>query len=66
MSKAKLVVRCPTCAKPVPWGPDSPERPFCSARCRQIDFGDWATERHRVPGEPAMDETDPEADPEGY
>lgn len=65
MSGATLVVRCPSCGKPVTWGPASPERPFCSARCRQLDFGDWAAERHRIPGEPAdgppRSETDPEA-----
>ncbi len=66
MSGATLVVRCPTCTKPVAWGPEFPERPFCSVRCRQIDFGDWAGERHRIPGEPALDDADPEADPEGY
>lgn len=57
VSGATLVVRCPNCAKPVTWGPASPHRPFCSARCRQLDFGDWAGERHRIPGEPAQDET---------
>lgn len=52
MSETALIVRCPTCRKPVAWGPRSPERPFCSPRCRQIDLGDWAAERHRIPAEP--------------
>lgn len=30
---------------------DSPHRPFCSARCKSIDFGDWALENHRIEGE---------------
>ena len=30
-------------------------RPFCSKRCQQIDFGDWATESFAIAGEPALD-----------
>ena len=26
-------------------------RPFCSERCKNIDLGDWASERYRVPTE---------------
>jgi len=25
-----------------------PYRPFCSRRCKDIDFGDWAMERHAI------------------
>lgn len=45
-------VACPNCGAPVPWGPASPFRPFCSERCRLIDLGDWFDERHRIPGPP--------------
>lgn len=31
--------------------PDFPQRPFCSDRCRLIDLGAWADERHRIAGE---------------
>ena len=55
MSETALIVRCPTCRKAVAWGPRSPERPFCSARCRQIDLGEWAAERHRIPAEPGAE-----------
>jgi len=44
---------CPTCQKVISWSDDFPHRPFCSARCKQIDFGDWATERFSIVGEPA-------------
>lgn len=27
--------------------------PFCSARCQQIDLGNWLGERYVVPGSPA-------------
>ena len=48
-------VTCPTCARSVIWGPESPFRPFCSDRCRLIDLGDWFEENHRIQG----DELDP-------
>jgi len=47
-----LVLRCPTCKKPVPWSEASRYRPFCSERCQQIDLGNWAAEQHRIPGNP--------------
>jgi endogenous inhibitor of DNA gyrase (YacG/DUF329 family) len=49
-------VECPTCKTPVEWTDRSPYRPFCSERCQQIDFGDWATERFSIAGEPCFDE----------
>ena len=36
-------------------------RPFCSARCKQIDLGEWASEGYRVPSSPPdapLDEID--------
>lgn len=44
-------VPCPTCGKEVSWEPASDFRPFCSERCQLLDLGDWAAERHRVPGD---------------
>ncbi|GAB6043800.1 DNA gyrase inhibitor YacG [Endothiovibrio diazotrophicus] len=44
-------VACPTCGKPVAWGPESPYRPFCSERCRLIDLGEWIKEERRIPGQ---------------
>lgn len=41
---------CPTCKKTIRWSDEYPDRPFCSARCKQIDFGEWASERHSIPG----------------
>lgn len=45
-------MKCPTCGKPAEWQ-DNPYRPFCSERCKLIDFGRWANEEYRVPAEPA-------------
>ena len=43
---------CPICGKPA-----TPQyRPFCSARCAQIDLGRWLKGNYRVPTEDAPDE----------
>ena len=44
------MVKCPTCGKPVEWQ-DNPCRPFCSERCKLIDFSRWANEEYLVPGQ---------------
>lgn len=49
MSIKTLSVLCPTCKQEVLLTPDFPERPFCSKRCKTLDFGDWANENHRIP-----------------
>lgn len=45
-------VSCPTCGRPVEWSEASPWRPFCTERCKLIDLGAWAAEKHAIPGEP--------------
>jgi len=42
---------CPTCKRPVEWNANSPWRPFCSERCKLIDLGAWASEKHAIPGD---------------
>jgi endogenous inhibitor of DNA gyrase (YacG/DUF329 family) len=49
MNDKPRTVSCPTCGKAVVWDTESRYRPFCSARCRQIDLGAWASEAYRVP-----------------
>ncbi|WP_166254027.1 DNA gyrase inhibitor YacG [Marinobacter salicampi] len=46
-----MIVNCPTCKKPIEWGEQYPDRPFCSERCKLIDLGAWANEEYRVPAE---------------
>jgi endogenous inhibitor of DNA gyrase (YacG/DUF329 family) len=41
--------KCPTCGKAVDWK-DNEWRPFCSERCKLIDFDKWTSEEYRVPG----------------
>jgi len=64
MSAQAPLVKCPTCATPVPWSPDSKWRPFCSERCKTIDLGAWASERYRVKTSEAPESGDPTADPD--
>ncbi|MDF1767014.1 MAG: DNA gyrase inhibitor YacG [Gammaproteobacteria bacterium] len=45
-------VACPNCQTQVEWTEKNEARPFCSERCRLIDFGAWANERHSIPGSP--------------
>lgn len=52
MSTNKKDISCPACGKKNTWTQDNPSRPFCSPRCKLIDLGDWASEQHRIPGEP--------------
>ena len=57
------IVQCGTCKIDVEWIEENIYRPFCSKRCQQIDFGDWATESFAIAGEPALDS---EAIMQGY
>jgi endogenous inhibitor of DNA gyrase (YacG/DUF329 family) len=36
--------------------PSNPYRPFCSERCKNMDFGAWASESFRVPDESPPDD----------
>ncbi len=51
MTLKTLSVPCPTCQKEVLMTEKFPDRPFCSARCKNIDFGEWAAEEKRIEGD---------------
>jgi endogenous inhibitor of DNA gyrase (YacG/DUF329 family) len=55
-------VNCPTCGAAVAWVESNRFRPFCSERCRTLDLGAWAAERHRIAGDPT--DAAPDAGPE--
>ena len=57
MSKdaSALRVPCPTCRGPSVFAPNNRWRPFCSERCRNADFGAWASERFRLAAEAPPD-----------
>ncbi len=42
-------VKCPHCHTEIVWNSENIYRPFCSKRCKLIDFGDWANESHKIP-----------------
>ena len=44
------VVQCPRCSIDVAWKPENKWRPFCTERCKLMDFGAWANEEYRVAG----------------
>jgi endogenous inhibitor of DNA gyrase (YacG/DUF329 family) len=46
------LVRCPTCGGDSVYSSDNPFRPFCSERCKNVDFGAWASESYRVAAPP--------------
>jgi endogenous inhibitor of DNA gyrase (YacG/DUF329 family) len=39
-------MKCPICRKPVKL--EDPDSPFCSNRCKEIDLGNWATEKYVI------------------
>ena len=41
---------CPICGRPAT---AASHRPFCSARCADIDLGRWLDGRYRIPSEEA-------------
>jgi endogenous inhibitor of DNA gyrase (YacG/DUF329 family) len=47
--------QCPICGKP----PATEFRPFCSARCADVDLNRWLTGGYSIPDD-AEDETDSE------
>jgi endogenous inhibitor of DNA gyrase (YacG/DUF329 family) len=57
-SSSRRVVTCPTCKGESVYSPDNPFRPFCSARCKNVDFGAWASESYRMPNPPGSVDTD--------
>tara|TARA_Y100000814_G_C12177257_1_gene350073 strand:+ start:382 stop:546 length:165 start_codon:yes stop_codon:yes gene_type:complete len=40
--------KCPRCDKPCPTSKDNKYRPFCSEKCKLIDFGSWANEENII------------------
>ena len=50
MKDKEQAIICPICKKTSPWDSNA-FRPFCSARCRLIDLGKWASEDYRIAGE---------------
>jgi endogenous inhibitor of DNA gyrase (YacG/DUF329 family) len=45
-------VKCPTCGREVEYSGNE-FRPFCSERCKLLDFGAWADEQFALPTQDA-------------
>lgn len=58
-------ISCPRCKKAGTWTPDNTFRPFCSERCKLIDLGDWAAEKHHIAGEEADPDEQEKNDDQG-
>lgn len=54
-------VRCPACGGPSEYSMSNAWRPFCSERCKNHDFGAWASESYRV-ADPAVPGAEADAD----
>lgn len=54
------LVKCPNCGKPTEFTGNE-FRPFCSERCKLLDFGAWADGEYSLPSETAS-MTDEEID----
>ncbi|MBC7547576.1 MAG: DNA gyrase inhibitor YacG [Polaromonas sp.] len=50
------IVTCPACKGPSVYAPNNVFRPFCSARCKNLDFGAWASEDFRLPADAPPDD----------
>jgi endogenous inhibitor of DNA gyrase (YacG/DUF329 family) len=59
-------VTCPGCGGESLYGPQNPWRPFCSERCKNHDFGAWASERYRVAAQPDPADDDGETPPQEH
>lgn len=53
---APRTVRCPACSGPSLYAVSNAYRPFCCERCKNMDFGAWASEGFRVPADTPSDD----------
>ncbi len=49
-SEIMPLVKCPSCGKEAEYAGNE-FRPFCSERCKMIDFGAWADEEFALPSQ---------------
>ena len=55
-SFGERIVRCPACRGDSVYAASNPYRPFCSARCKGIDLGAWASEGFKLPADSPPDD----------
>lgn len=49
MSAAPRIGRCPQCGSPATLETSNAFRPFCSERCKMLDFGAWINGQYTIP-----------------
>ena len=57
------IVRCPACGGDSVYASTNLYRPFCSQRCKNADFGAWASEGYRVDSSVSPDDSDDSSTP---
>ena len=57
------IVRCPACGGESVYALSNPSRPFCSPRCKNADFGAWASEAYGVEAKPSEDDEEQDGPP---
>ena len=50
------IVKCPQCGGESIFASSNAYRPFCSERCKNIDFGAWASESFRMEADTPPDD----------
>ena len=56
-------VTCPTCGGDSVYAATNEFRPFCSARCKNIDLGAWASENFSMPTDGLSEDQITDAEP---
>jgi uncharacterized protein len=57
------IVRCPGCGGESRYAPSNPSRPFCSPRCKNNDFGAWASEAYGLEAKPSEHDEEQDGPP---
>lgn len=52
-------MKCPTCRRSSQWTTKNPYRPFCSRRCKLLDFNEWVEERRSIGSEKLRERPEP-------
>jgi uncharacterized protein len=55
-SLPEKIVACPCCQGDSLYATRNPYRPFCSERCKKMDFSAWASENYRLQASSSLDD----------
>jgi len=60
-----MIIVCPVCKNKTTWE-ENPWRPFCSERCKLVDFGKWVSDEYRIAGTKQEEEQEKQEDKSTY